>query len=715
MKNKLPVLIFLLLLSPVASGSPARRGVFLLTQPDGTAFKAELKGDEFCRILTTGDGCAVRRDADGVYRYAFYDDGGNLQSTGYAVGEKTPSLILGECRNIPYEKLRARGAARHLERFALNRTASLRTRGDASDKRCIFLLAQFPDQNFLEPGSRREQFISLLTDKGYGGTGSMLDYFDDQFRGACRFTFTVGPIVTLSHDHAYYGENNADGSDGRVQELVKEACRLSDPEVDFSLFDGDGDHAVDNVYVIVAGKSEAEGGGTDWIWPHQWHLQDNLTLDGKRILTYAMSTELAVRGQQSNGQQIWGMCPIGTMCHEYSHTLGLVDFYDTDDEGSGGRADGLWYCTALMDGGGYNNYGKTPPNYNALDRELIGCWPPDTLRPRQESFTLEPIDRSGRYLIYENPADRRDSYLFECRRKTGWDAHIGGSGLVVYHMDMSDGPAGYSDNAGREVTAIYRWNSNEVNCHPEHQCADLMEALPGAMDVSQVFFPYRNAVSFTPATSPAFKFSDGTDSELSIVNIARSGENITFNVFRSSETLPGVSGLNAEVYQDAAILTWGAEAENFSEKAVVTWGETSKGTARVEVSPYAPGKYSLTLEGLSPTTSYTVSIAFSRGALKGTSREYSFLTKARQSGKKPYIYLDYLARVRVDGRFPVGTGLPLRVFNAIGEHVDWYFDGRPVAPDGSGYYPLAKSGSLKAVVSHEDGSKDVIIKEITCQ
>lgn len=715
MKNELITLFLSFLLAVSAFGSPARREVFLIEQPDGTSFKARLRGDEFCRILTTADGCAIRRDADGFYRYAFYDENGRTRSTGYAVGRYTPSLILGESRNIPYDKLRAMAAERRSYRSAQILEKRVRTRADTPESRhCLFIPVQFPDLQFQNPGTRKAEIEALINQQGYsvdGATGSMLDYFNSQFKGSYTFHFTVADIVTVSRNHDWYGDNDDKGNDIRASELVKEACLLSDPAVDFSQFDDDNDGRVDNVFVIVAGKSEAEGAGPDYFWPHHWYVQESLTLDGKRISSYSLSTELSVHGQNSSGQLLWGLCQIGTLCHEYSHSLGLEDVYDTDDEGSGGVAEALWFRTGLMDGGCYNNWGKTPPNYNALDRELAGIGRPDTLKVG--SFSLEPIDVNGRYLIYENPLNRYDSYLFECRRASGWDTHIGGNGLLIYHMDMSNQPAGHSDAAGKEVSAIYRWLNNEVNCNPEHQCADLIETDPDAIDVSQAFYPFRTKTSFTTGTLPAFRFNDGSESLLSITNIQRSGDNVTFNVYYSTETIPSVEDLRGEVYQDAAILTWESDVQDYSDKAVVTWGETSKSRERVEVTPYAPGKYSLTLEGLTPTTPYSVSIEFMKGSVKGEALKYDFLTKALQAGKKPYIDFGYLSGVRVNGKFPVGTGLPLRVSNAVGTQVDWYFDGTPIRTDESGYYILKKAGALKAVVTRKDGSKDLIVKVIT--
>ena len=37
--------------------------------------------------------------------------------------------------------------------------------------------------------------------------------------------------------------------------------------------------------------------------------------------------------------------------------------------------------------------------------------------------------------------------------------------------------SGYSENYGRVLKAYERWEAaNEVNCRPDHQCADLLEA-----------------------------------------------------------------------------------------------------------------------------------------------------------------------------------------------------------------------------------------------
>lgn len=672
---------------------------------------ARLKGDEFCKVLTTEDGCAVIKCDDGFYRLATFKADGGRVSSGFKPGDKTPDSILGDSRRIPWNTLRDRTSVIRRERKESIRFKPATRAESPVKKHCVVILAQFQDISFIGGESRRQDIVDLITKPG---SKSVLDYFNDQFNGSYEFNFTIGPIVTLPKNHDYYGKNEDDkaGQDINPRELVRDACLLSDPFVDFSQFDDDGDGIVDNVFVIVAGKSEAEGADSDCMWPHQWTVP-NLSLDGKRVYSYALSTELTVQSQNSHGQLVWGLCSIGTFCHEYSHTLGLEDYYDTDEEGSGGFSNGLWASTALMDSGNFNDNGKTPPAYNAVDREILGIGKPEKMALGK--YTLEPITENGRYLILENPKEKDDFFLFECRAQKGWDTYIGGSGLAIYHVDMSKHMAGWSDDAEREVTALYRWESNEVNCNPDFECADMIETSSDAIEVRQAFFPFRTINSFSAFSSPAFKFNDGTESPFAISNITRSGDKVTFVVYNSADVVPKAIDLKAEVYQDAAIMTWESDVAGFDGEATVTWGKTSGSMKTETVTPYEKGKFALTLEGLSPTTAYTVNVTFTRGGVTGETVTGDFLTKAEQSGGKPYIYLDYLSGYRTGGRFPAGVGLPLRVFNAIGRRISWSYDGASVHTDGSGYFHPVKSGTLKAVVYNSDGSTDILAKEITIQ
>ena len=70
----------------------------------------------------------------------------------------------------------------------------------------------------------------------------------------------------------------------------------------------------------------------------------------------------------------------------------------------------------------------------------------------------------------------------------------------------------------------------------------------------------------------------------------------------------------------------------------------------------------------------------------------------------------------VDGSFPPGSKLPLRVFNATEvQTVEWSLDGTPIVPEADGRYTLRRSGTLRARILHTDGTTETLVKEIIVQ
>ena len=205
--------------------------------------------------------------------------------------------------------------------------------------------------------------------------------------------------------------------------MAWEACKAADANIDFSLYDQDSDGEVDNVYIFYAGRDESEyTDETDLIWAHQYFIVSGeetvsgvTKLDGVTIDRYACSSELAGRKTLTG---------IGTFCHEYGHTFGLPDFYDTDYDDDGAWAAGLWRSTSLMDGGNYNNDSATPPNFNCIERYLLGLATPKELC-NDFSYTLEPIHYNNQCYMMKGRTPG-EYFLFECRSNEGWDQYIGG-------------------------------------------------------------------------------------------------------------------------------------------------------------------------------------------------------------------------------------------------------------------------------------------------
>ena len=354
---------------------PARKGKIAFMQPDGSSFVGSITGDEFFRLKMTETGESIIQDEDGWWCYAAYDALGNKYSSGVKVGASDIAAKTAS-RQIPYAQLIQRAAARRaefdnelaLKREKMRKSMTLTKAGAGPvEKHGIIILAAYSDVAFTYS---KQNFENMMNQSGYsynGATGSAKDYFEAQFGNMYNFTFDVSDIVTLPNNRKYYGQNvGSDDNDARPQQMVSEACTLAEKSgVDFSRYDDDGDGYVDTVFVIFAGDDEADSGIEDCIWANAWSLSKDITLSGKKIFSYACASEL---GREVSFDR-WGnytpgeayLAGIGTFCHEYSHTFGLADLYDTDYS-SNGHSEALWSSTGLMDGGNMNNKGNTPPN-----------------------------------------------------------------------------------------------------------------------------------------------------------------------------------------------------------------------------------------------------------------------------------------------------------------------------------------------------------------
>lgn len=701
--NFLLQILSAIILCQTLCAAPAKPGAFTLTQPDGTTFRAIIRGDEFTKILTDDSGHSIIQNETGYYCYAFYTSDGKKHPTEFIVGKDAPVQVITKSLSIPYSDLSRNASARRSVILTSNKTRNFvrRLEGASTTKHCIVLLAQFPDLKFTYT---KDNFTNLLTQSGYsfnGATGSVKDYFDDQFNGSLSFEFVASDILTMSHGYAYYGKNNDDGDDEKAAELVKEACQAAASTVDFSKYDDDNDGKVDNVFIFFAGGDEAEGAGDSHIWSHQWNLSYagiSLSLGGKVIDSYAMSSELS-------GSKLIG---IGTFCHEFSHSLGLMDMYDTDYSGSGGENNPLM-STAIMSTGNYNNNGNTPPNYNAVDRDMLGIGTEQTLK--EGAYSLEPVNLSGKYVKAET--DRTNEYyLFECRAKSGWDAYIGGKGMLVYHIDKSTNDSGYSDVDLKSLTAAERWQLNEINCNPAHPCAQLSPAYQDAKTENQLFFPYGDLNSFSAQTTPSFSYWSGSLSSLSLSNIRTSGDKILFSAFGVNAP-PKVEMTKKDVFQDAAIISWYASDKDFNGTAKIQYGTTQNDIKEAEVEPYSDNaEFAFTMDNLAPRTAYKVIISFVNEIGEGEKYTLSFTTSSYSSGGHSFIFLDDSIDRNTDGSFKKGAMLPLRLKNAVGSSVQWFLNGSAVTTGGNGYFEVTSSGILKAKATAADGKVDIIQKQI---
>lgn len=474
MSKRFLTLAAMFMLAASAFAVPAKRVKRQVQQPDGSVLTVMLRGDENFHYTSTEDGQPLVQRADGAYCYATLDSNGKLTASAQ-VAHDVESRGAAELSFLNYytaesQKVRSLGMERAKQRNA-RRMARLANRGvvDASGKpvrrvmagatggegigvtgkrKGLVILVNFKDKKMQSKYTQAEwnDYFNKVGYNKYGNNGSVHDYFYAQSYGKLDLEFDVIGPVTVSKNMASYGANDAQGNDIDPAGMIKEACELAyaKEKMDMSQYDWDGDGAVDQVYVIYAGYGEAAGGDANTIWPHEWDIQGggySLVLGGQRIRTYACSSEL-------NGGYGTDISGIGTACHEFSHCMGIPDFYDT----AGGGCFGMdaW---DLMDYGSYGGDGYEPTGYNTYEKWVSGWIEPTILTEPCYIKNMKPLSDAPEACVVFNEANKNEYYIFENRQLKGTDVALPNHGMLVIHVDYD-----------QKV-----WFDNEVNNTSNHQ------------------------------------------------------------------------------------------------------------------------------------------------------------------------------------------------------------------------------------------------------
>lgn len=532
---------------------PARSIPETVTQPDGTVVTVRVVGDEFYHYQMTADGIPVVRGADGFYRYAeLTPDGtvvaGQVIARDAHLRTASDKVYLEQLatRQVSQGMVAQRQLKRQQKLRSVTRRTAQATTGD--DVHGLVLLVEFSDKKF-DPTNTLEDFKEMMNKEGYdyqGAIGSARDYFIAQSDGQFRPTFDVVGPITLDRAMAYYGGNDKyTGNDSRPEEMVIDACRKIESTVDFTIYDRDNDGFVDLVYVIYAGYGESAndnaGSLDDTIWPHAYYVYQGagkeVSVDGKLLDAYACSAEL----QGNTGTYRDG---IGSFCHEYSHTLGLPDFYDTGGSNYGMSSWSLMdygcYNGPDMNGDGHSD-GSVPVGYTAYEREFCGWLTIEELTS-PATVSLENLaDSKKAYKIVSS--DKNQYFTLENRQQTGWDTYMVSSGLMILKVDYDQ----------------MIWDNNIVNCEPTRQRMTIMPAdnHRSFYDETGDLYPYNNNNSFTDQSAPASKTNTGLSLGKPVTNITQANGVITFDFM-------GGSAIDAPVANEATGITATGFTANWS-------------------------------------------------------------------------------------------------------------------------------------------------------
>ena len=599
-------------------------------QPDGTKIRVCLKGNEFHHWQEDTAGFTIVREAQtGRWMHAVPDGKGGLLASASAVGRDEPSK-LGVPRHLVATAAAARAAAMASGRQSQSslRDSPLKAPKVGTMKNLV-VLVQFSD---LAGTRTRPEYEALFNTIGYntdGATGSVKDYYLEVSYNALTVESVVAEWVTLDHDFAYYGANDAYGNDIRPREMVQEAlAKLEARGFDFSTVDGDNDGWIDGLTIIHAGGGEEySGNNADYIWSHEWAMTSPLTYDGKSMRYY--HTEPERRGWDS-APTSWGITRIGVICHETGHFLGLPDLYDYgyDSKGAGE------FC--LMAGGSWNgDSGTSPAHMSAWCKKTLG-WLTPIVVSAGATFTAPRVEDTATAYQLNGLFPATQYFLIENRQGYGFDAGLPGStrGLLLWHID----------------------ETQPDNDDQTHYLVDLEEAsgrqhleLNENSGEDSDYYRGGGSTVFSATSTPNNLSYAGAPLGLDITSVSASGQSMTFTV---AKVLP----LPAPVLTAEPAVTPGTEN-------TVAWGALP--TAPQGITLNRSGSRALLASSVKPVSEARTSI---RPSLAGTRSRAMDRTPARPASvTRPDISAH---RSAVPPTIPLGraanTG-PERVTKAAGQ------------------------------------------------
>ena len=526
--KKLIFTLFCALTCLVASAVPAIPTPQTVTQPNGEELTVRIKGDEFYHYMTTADGYTIVMNEQGYYTYGKLVNDEVVASKIIARDAQYRSAsdnawLQATGKNLKSASKIAAGIKARAQRDALPHLNTI----NYNNFHGIVILVEFTDSHFTR-SDVQDFYYNMINQENYTGytnedgsanaygrcTGSVRDYFHDNSNGIFEPQFDIaGPFEVP------YSVNQGDQYSTSI---FLSAIQQANPTVDFSQYDLDNNGVVDLVYFIYADTpSSSDSSSPNHIWPHRSRFTMNVKYDNKYIRDYACSAEYIYA--KSNGI----FDGIGTICHEFSHVLGLPDLYDTNenDNAVNGEAQhpGEW---ELMAGGNYQNNARTPVAYSLYDRYSTGFANYQIINAEGE-YSLNPIGPTGDGYILKSPVNK-EVFLIDNRQKTTkWDAYAPGHGMVIVRMDSTNN---------------YVWTSNAPNGNANRLYYDMLRA-GGSKSFESDSDPFPGTLGVPMVTNNTFanlKTYNGTSNQFIIYDICEDGDVVKFKVATKDKEFPHI-------------------------------------------------------------------------------------------------------------------------------------------------------------------------------
>ena len=343
---------------------------------------------------------------------------------------------------------------------------------------------------------------------------SMLHYFKEISYNlltvnTIHFPITDDPLINITyqdqHPRSYYqpyneftnpsGYQNDNQRTEREHALLQNAILFIASEVPEDLdIDADDDGNVDNVTFLVYGQP---GGWAELLWPHRWALYTvESYINDKRVWDYNFNL--------ASGPYF----SVGTLCHEFGHSLGAPDLYH------------YWDDTAPVAVGGWDVMDATadiPQWPSAYIKYRYFDWVELQDASEGGTFTLNPLSNPENNAYRLDSANPNEYFVLEYRTQEGiYDVNAPGNdqGIVIYRVNNLYNGQGNANGPPDELY-VYRVGGTSNS---------------SGVFGSAVFSEEVNRTQFNDSTNPSSFLSDGSLGGINIINIGSAGETIEFTV-----------------------------------------------------------------------------------------------------------------------------------------------------------------------------------------
>ncbi len=272
-----------------------------------------------------------------------------------------------------------------------------------------------------------QKFDSILfTNKNIGPvinpTGSLTDYYLENSYGNFYVRGGITNWKRMPNTYTYYegGTSGIGTSTFKSQQMVLSAIDAVNDSINFQDFDYNQDGAIDGLVIIHAGHG-AEA-GVFGIWSHKFHLANPVVRDGVTLYDYTMNPE----------EGFGGISPIGVICHEFGHFLGVPDLYDITDTTGTSHGLGNW---SLMATGNYNGNAKKPAHFDAWCKDQIGFLTLTNVSANLNNVQFRPVEFTPTAYRLSNGVSSPEYWIVENRQRIGFDLNLPWPGMLIYHVD----------------------------------------------------------------------------------------------------------------------------------------------------------------------------------------------------------------------------------------------------------------------------------------